>query len=144
VLPPRLELRPSRWLLIWTGALHLLTAIVILLVPLPALLKTFGYLIIAGSLWFYFHRDYQSRGRCSYSELRPQNIKHWHLLKSSGTEEKAELLQHQVFRFLVVLDFILDSGKRCRVLIPEDAVDKENHRRLRAALRTDTRLDSAK
>ena len=62
----------------------------------------------------------------------------------ANTEQKAELLQHQVFRFLVVLDFILTSGKRCRILIPEDAVDKENHRRLRAALRADNRLDSAK
>jgi len=136
VLPPRLELRPSRWLLIWTVALHLLTAIVISLVPLTALLKTLGYIIIASSLWFYFRRDYQSHGRCSYSELRPQNIKRWHLMKSSGTELKAELLHHQVFRYLIVLHFKLDSGKRCLVLISEDALDKESHRRLRAALRT--------
>jgi len=135
VLPPRLELCPSRWLLIWTGALHLITAIVLFLVPLTTLLKTFGYLIIAGNLWFYFRYDYQRHGRCSFFELRPQNLKHWHLIKSNGSEIKAELHQHQVFRFLVILHFILDSGKRCLVLIPEDALDKDSHRQLRAALK---------
>ena len=137
MLPPRLELRPSRGLLTWTGALHLLTAVVIFLVPISALLKTFGYLIILSSQWFYFRRDYQRHGCCSFSELRPQNLKHWHLIKSNGTEIKAELHQHQVFRFLVILHFILDSGKRCLVLIPEDALDKDSHRRLRAVLKTE-------
>lgn len=137
MLPPRLELRPSRGLLIWTGALHLLTAIVIFLVPLTLLLKMLAYMIVAFSLWFYFYRDYQRHGRCSFSELRPRNMKHWCLITTSGTELKAELHRHQVFRFLVVLDFILDSGKRCLVLVPEDSLDKESHRRLRAALRTE-------
>lgn len=137
MLPPRLELRPSRGLLIWTGVLHLLTAIVIFFLPLTAWVKTLGYGSIVSSLWLYIRRDFQCYGRCSFSELRPQNIKHWHLIKCSGTELKAELHHHQVFRFLVVLEFMLDSGKRCLVLIPEDSLDKDSHRRLRAALRID-------
>jgi len=137
VLPPRLELRPSRWLLIWTGALHLLTAIVIFIVPLPTLLKTVAYLIIAASLWFYFRRDYQRQGRCSFFELRPQNMQYWQLVKSNGIELEAELHHYQVFRFLVILNLVLDSGKPCRVLIPEDSLDKDSHRRLRFALRAD-------
>ena len=137
MLPPRLELHPSRWLLIWTGALHLLTAIVIFLVPLTALLKMLGYMIVVSSLGFYFRRDYQCHGQCSFSELRPQSIKHWQLIKSNGTELQAELHHHQVFRFLIILNFMLDSGKGCLVLIPEDSLNKDCHRRLRSALRTD-------
>ena len=132
MLPPRLELRPSRWLLAWILLLHLLTAIVIFAVPLPWAGKTACYLAIAISLWFYYRRDY--RGACS--ELRPQNMKHWRLLRH-GVELEAELSRYQVFRFLVILGFTLDSGKRCVVLIPEDAMEKDSHRRLRSALRTE-------
>jgi hypothetical protein len=136
VLPPRLELRPSRALFVWTVTLHLLTAIVIFLVPLHAFVKVIGSGLMVASLWLYVQRDYLCQGRCSFSELRVQSLEQWQLFNSDNDVQEAQLDHYQVFRFLVILDFRLDSGKHCRVLVPEDAVDKDTHRRLRAALQT--------
>jgi len=88
------------------------------------------------SLWLYVQRDYLRQGRCSFSELRVQSLEQWQLFNSDNDVQEAQLEHYQVFRFLVILDFRLDSGKYCRVLVPEDAVDKDTHRRLRAALQT--------
>jgi len=136
VLPPRLELRPSRALLVWTVALHLLTVVVIFLVPLHAFIKVIGGGLMAASLWLYVRRDYLGQGRCSFSELRAQSLEQWQLFNGDSDIQEAQLDHYQVFRFLVILDFRLGSGKHCRVLVPEDTVDKDIHRRLRVALQT--------
>lgn len=129
-----LQLSPSRWMLCYLSAIHLLLIACCSLLPLvEAVTMSVGLAIIAH--WIYSLWRYAS----SSSPRWVQQI-HWvddsWLLLVAGQQHSAQLLQATVWSWLIVLNFrCRDSGCRYSVMVLPDSTDVEQRRRLRVIIR---------
>ncbi len=136
ILPPPLRLRPSRSVLLGLFGLHLGVIIVAYLGSSRGLYShvAAGLVILSGL--FYLRRYGLQQGRCQFVRLVPLDLLNWTLVDSSSGESPASLSGVLNSRHLVILRFSLPERRfSCYVLVPWDAVDSENHRKLRVALR---------
>ena len=130
MLPPSLLLKPSRWILLWLGLIHVFAAAAVMLSTLPASMEISLVLLVFVSLMITVNGELRRRDE----ELVPVTLTEWRIRSINGTEQ-AELIDVRVFRHVVMLRFRSSlrrwSGWRA---IAEDAVPNDVHRRLRAAL----------
>lgn len=138
--PLRIELYPSRILLVAGGGLHLLAGIAVAVCGLAPMLKVTGAAGIAGSLvWFgYRYGSGCSRGFIARIELLDGR---WHLETGDGATHRADLIGGYAHPAIVILNFRLENGRRRSLTLLPDSADLDALRRLRVWLRTVSEAD---
>ncbi len=131
MLPSILDLQPSRQLRYWTIGIHLAAIALVLALPIAPLLKAALTVIILAGFW----RQYRNLSRNPIRAIYIQNPDNWKLALADGQNTRARLRHSIVFPRLVVLYLEQENGKTRSLLLPEDSLPPEQHRRLRAALR---------
>jgi lysylphosphatidylglycerol synthetase-like protein (DUF2156 family) len=132
MLPPTLQLKPSRWLLIWLVTLHLLAVGAVIYSGLAWAIRLPLLLVLLAGGTLAIRREWRRSGQ----QLVPVTLTQWQITSINGTEEVA-LRDALVFRHLVILYFSYPGKRWSRpVLVAEDAVSTDTHRRLRAVLNT--------
>ncbi|HID82779.1 MAG TPA: hypothetical protein EYH06_10565 [Chromatiales bacterium] len=126
-----ITLAPSRWLRFFTIVVYSLSVAVVALLQTTLTSKlALLTIIIISLIW-----SWRNTHRCTVVRIFPETSeKPWLLVKKTGEQTNAKLIGSQVYRYLVMLYFQLESGNRCTLLIPFDSVDQASHRRLRAQL----------
>ncbi|MBZ4194017.1 MAG: hypothetical protein LAE24_06890 [Candidatus Contendobacter sp.] len=134
-LPLRVELYPSRRLLIGGSLSHLLAGVAVLIASIPWWIKV-G--IIAGIglslVWLRFrYGDRNGRGFITRIEWLDGR---WRLETGDGRVQRGHLTGGYAHPQLILLNFRLDPGGRRALTLLPDAADSDALRQLRVWLRT--------
>ncbi len=129
--PLLVRLKSSRWLRGYLVGAHLAAAVAALLLPLSLAYMVSLLLLIAISLALYFSYYAQPH----IEALRFTTVGSWQLYLN-GRWWKVEILPGTFLsRYLVILRYRLDSGRRGVVICPVDSMGRDELRRLRVAVR---------
>lgn len=127
-----LRLKPSRLFFCLALLLHAAVLLAVLTTGLALPLRLAIAAIVLLSLFFSWRQEKNNAGLM----VREQETGFW--LQAGKRQGLAELKRSQVWRYLVVMDFVCrsESGAwRRRVVVLPDAVDADTFRRLRVRLR---------
>ena len=131
-LPLRLQLQPSRSLLVFLAGGHILAGVAVCLLPLPALMRT-GLVVLLGLL---FLRQWHACSR-NLPALLLRRDSQLELIAADGEPVVVEVGDDTVaWPWLVVLHLRTEAGRRSAlVLFPDGLAGDDAHRRLRLWLR---------
>ncbi|HBS26799.1 MAG TPA: hypothetical protein DD827_06700 [Gammaproteobacteria bacterium] len=134
MLPKVIELRTSRWLLIWLIAVHLFTALILITMPMPVIV-TIGLLILIITSFFIQALRLMGNRFTSPKIIHIQSPQQWQLTNKSRKTIVATLNHKIIFRYLIVVYLTAENGKKLVLLLSEDSMTKDQHRKLRAGLK---------
>jgi hypothetical protein len=136
--PLRLDLVPSRGLIVALVGGHLLALTSLLVVDLGLTLKVALTVGIAGSLWVHWLRYGAVSSHWFVERLACSVAGEWTLGTADGRVRTVQLRGSYVHPQLVILNFRGDHRwwQSCSLVIPADATDADSLRRLRVRLRT--------
>jgi hypothetical protein len=134
-VPSRIELYPSRILLVTGGGLHLLAGIAVAVCGLAPMLKVTGAAGIAGSLVWFGYRYGSRCGRGFIARIESLGGR-WRLETGDGATHRADLIGGYAHPAIVILNFRLENGRRRSLTLLPDSADLDALRRLRVWLRT--------
>lgn len=85
----------------------------------------------------FVHQTIRLRGRgfSAPDLIYIQSPQQWRLVSKSG-ESIITTVEHKlIFRYLAVIYLVPENGKKIVLLLPEDSMQKDQHRKLRAGLK---------
>ncbi|MBK8181690.1 MAG: hypothetical protein IPK63_01730 [Candidatus Competibacteraceae bacterium] len=139
---PCLAVRPSRWLLIGGGMLHLMAVIAVLLSSLAIWIKA-GFIAGLGlSVVLMAFRNGLRRSRGFVSRIEWLDGR-WRLESGDGAIHQAQLIAAYAHPAIVILNFRLEDGRRRSLTLLPDSTNAEVLRRLRVWLRVSRKAEWA-
>lgn len=135
-----LRLQASRIFLLLIVLLHLAAMVAVMKTAFPFLWRLPLVALLLGACWLSLRQERKTTGFI----LREQAGSWW--LETAGPQGYATLQRSQVWRYLVVMDFLCHRDSktwRQRVVIFPDSVSADSFRRLRVRLRYGLRLQDA-
>jgi len=128
------DLRPSRYLLITGGIVHLWAMIAVLIAAIPLWLKVSVSIGLGVVLIRFWVSNGQYRRQASIVRIAWIDGR-WHLETSSGALLAAELIDGYSHPSIVILNFRLETKQRRSLTLLPDSADTDSLRRLRVLLR---------
>nr|AMK59335.1 hypothetical protein GP2143_08264 [uncultured bacterium UPO53] len=126
-----LRLRPSRFFLLFSALLHAAALVAVYQCGLSPWLKSCLCFLVLVSAWLSWRQELARAGMA----LCEHGVD-WHL-ENGIAPVRATLMRHRVWRYLVVLDFRVETAgrwRRHRLVIFPDSVPADVFRRLRVRL----------
>ena len=131
----RVDVRPSRLLLIGSSSGHVLAGVAVVVAGIPLWLKIGWIVGIAVALVGFLRRygDREGPGFIAGIELLDGR---WRLETGDGRIHRGQLTGGYAHPQLLILNFRLESGRRRALMLLPDAADPDALRELRVWLRT--------
>lgn len=136
--PQRFECRPSRFLLIAAGGVHVLALLVLPTLPLAWWIQLPVVMAVMAQGLVIWRRYGMPTAPQAIKRLVWIDANRWELLGGDGMRHEAALQPGAyIHPWLVILRFSLGEGDKrsCTAVLPRDSLDPDSHRRLRVRLR---------
>jgi len=132
-----LKPQPSKYLLLWLIVLHSATGLIIVfLLEIPPLQQGLLLLLISIAAYLSYRLHYKKTSTASIIAVYLSADNQWSITLLQQKSAPAILLDSSLLHHsLMILNFKLDTGKICSVILPRDAINPTLARQIRARVK---------